>query len=416
MDKELELENKFIQLWNNGNSYDEISEMIGVDIEKIGQWGTDLIIANNELFDEEKFAVEKTKKGKYIERNLEGNPHKFLFKLIDMNGMDCWEIISIRIPHNASLLKEVKEDKKITIFYRFPEKIKTPSERNFSINNFKLTAFDSINEHIGKTQNYEFRIIANEPLIKESLDNRLFNSRFPDLPFCIKQFAFKNFQRIRNILIRELPINCQWIFLTGENGFGKTTILKAFAKTLVDRNIYKRLALELKINYKNHLFDPYFKVIKLQNFASYGASRLTLQQPDAKNEIGRKSETLYSLFNTDGILLNIEIELVFWKLENDPRFKKVKHLLISVVPDLKDIIIKKREVLYIEESPEKQSYHPVKFDELAAGYKSVIAMVGDIYLRLSKHQPDVEIKDLGGIVLLFQKFNLLLLHIVQYHF
>ena len=41
------------------------------------------------------------------------------------------------------------------------------------------------------------------------------------------------YQGINELIVEQLPLNAQWIFLTGENGFGKTSILRAIAKGLV---------------------------------------------------------------------------------------------------------------------------------------------------------------------------------------
>jgi len=412
MDKELELENKFIQLWNDGQSYDEIVEEIGVDIEQIRQWGTDLIIANNDLFDEKKYVLEKSEDGKYFPSNGEEFPERVLFKIEESE----LEEIKSQLIYNRPLSGIIRYGKHLSRF----GVICIASGNQFKWKPTKSPIAEIENIKVDELiKNYEFQVIKLPPILdvsKKSLENSLNYNKEKDhlkMPNKIIRFSFENYNDIQKTKISIFSKNCQWIFLTGENGYGKSTILKAIALGLTEEPIkYQEGNFRTRLGIEYEVFDvngsrfikntPYtsFKITKLQNFAAYGTSRLTLQQPDAKNEIGRKSEVLYSLFNTDGILLNIEIELVFWKLENDPKFEKVKQLLISVVPDLKDIIIQGREVMYIEKSTEGESYKAVSFDELAAGYKSVIAMVGDIYLRLSKHQLAVEIKDLGGIVII----------------
>jgi len=406
MDKELELENKFIQLWNDGNSYDEIAEEIGVDIEQIRQWGTDLIIENNKLFDDKKYVLRKLEDGKYFPSNGEEFPERVLFKIEEPEKQGAKSQLRYNRPLNGIIRFEKHLGKFGVICiasgnqFRWKPIIAAFHEIE------DITVDDLINK-------YEFQVIKLPPVLDaypasiKELNNHEEEHNYLGISNKIVRFTFENFYGIKNIKISILPKNCQWIFLTGENGYGKSTLLKAIALGLREEiikyqegNFKTRLGITYMLVPYYFENEPYISFSKLHSFAAYGPHRITLQQPDAKNEIGRKSEVLYSLFNTDGILLNIEIELVFWKLENDPKFEKVKQLLISVVPDLKDIIIQGREVMYIEKSTEGESYKAVSFDELAAGYKSVIAMVGDIYLRLSKHQLAVEIKDLGGIVII----------------
>lgn len=416
MNNKLELENKFIQLWNDGKSYDEIAEEIGVDIKQIRQWGTDLIIENNKLFDEKKYVIEKSEDDSYISSSESELINRLLFKIFEQKSEDGTKKSFLTFYNLPGVTHYLKYSNKFGLMC-------SPTG-NHSISKPMIASFPEI-ENIDfedLIKNYEFQAIKLPPIFDAS------HQRFKDLlnppkennenilPITITRFSFENFSDIKKTTITGLIKNCQWIFLTGENGYGKSTILKAIAYGLNKEdlsyqkgNFRTRLGIEYKVvnekgisNYiKVITYNTFFNKTKLQNFAAYGPSRLALQHPATNNEISGKSDTLYSLFNSDGILLNIETELVFLFLErNTEKFEQIKSLLVSVVPDLKDIEVKNREVYYIEKSTEGEAYNSVKFEELAAGYKSVIAMVGDIYLRLSKHQPDVEIKDLGGIVLI----------------
>jgi ABC-type transport system involved in cytochrome c biogenesis ATPase subunit len=53
------------------------------------------------------------------------------------------------------------------------------------------------------------------------------------LPFALSRIEIFDFQGIKHLIIQNIPTNSQWIFLTGENGFGKTSILRAIANGLV---------------------------------------------------------------------------------------------------------------------------------------------------------------------------------------
>lgn len=255
-----------------------------------------------------------------------------------------------------------------------------------------------------------------------------------DLPLTVYRINISNFRGIFNIEIKNLPHNSNWIFLTGQNSFGKTSLLQAiglyFGHIELDYKTEKKKnqqvspeqqriqKIEEEGNIQILLSEQENNSIILEEieneevndtqtkynigipYAAYGPSRLVLQNPESQNKIGRLNTSIYSLFNPDGILLNIEYELLLWKLEKDPRFEIVKELIKSIVPNLHDIIIEGREVLYIEKDEYNQTLPPMPFQKLAAGYRSIIAMVGDMYLRLSKNQTDKDPKELGGIVII----------------
>ncbi|MFZ1751061.1 MAG: AAA family ATPase, partial [Saprospiraceae bacterium] len=47
------------------------------------------------------------------------------------------------------------------------------------------------------------------------------------LPIAIKQVKIIKYQGINNLSLAEINVDSQWVFVTGENGFGKTTFLQA---------------------------------------------------------------------------------------------------------------------------------------------------------------------------------------------
>ena len=53
------------------------------------------------------------------------------------------------------------------------------------------------------------------------------------LPIALKSFRIKKYRGIIDTQIDNIPPDTQWIFLTGENGFGKTSLLRAIAKGLI---------------------------------------------------------------------------------------------------------------------------------------------------------------------------------------
>jgi ABC-type molybdenum transport system ATPase subunit/photorepair protein PhrA len=48
----------------------------------------------------------------------------------------------------------------------------------------------------------------------------------------LKSFHIKNYKGIIDTKVENIPSGTQWIFLTGENGFGKTSVLQALANSV----------------------------------------------------------------------------------------------------------------------------------------------------------------------------------------
>ena len=225
---------------------------------------------------------------------------------------------------------------------------------------------------------------------------------------CILQFEIKNFQGIENIHIKDIPSDTQWIFLTGENGFGKTSILRALVillfgneekGVLLDRNKKINGFIEFKTNgftHVNELNNEFFN--SFSTFAAYGAYRL-----EKKSEL--KQQT-YSLFNTDGKLLDIENSLKIWHKnpDNDIFYKNISVVLLELLNPYIDQI-----KVDSNEGEVELKYHETEsapddwklYEELASGYKNIIATFGDMILRLRKAQLYVKkAEDLSGIVLI----------------
>ena len=256
----------------------------------------------------------------------------------------------------------------------------------------------------------------NAIFINEISGNILFGKN--PLPYALKRLFVKDFEGIYEIDVQNIQVDANWIFLIGENGFGKTTILRAITIVLWLENNesgYSISNLDSQIgieylsehnSYTKNLWDEL--EIKENNlfphFACYGPSRLQPQNDQTQNDISKKSSTTYSLFNSDGILLNIEYSMVIWYLKEDPKFEAVKGVFKKLIPYLADIQITEDEkVLYIEKEPDEegQAYKAVNFNQLASGFRSLILMVGDMMIRLYKSQPHIkEPSELAGIVII----------------
>lgn len=230
----------------------------------------------------------------------------------------------------------------------------------------------------------------------------------PNFPNFIVDFHIKNYQCIYNLRINSLPSDAQFIVFTGENGYGKTSILQAIAIGLCG-NIDEQ-SNELLLNgensavsislYQNNDFENRvitntdLKISKtISNVVAYGASRLQLEAPESMFEYNKKRSPIYSLFHTEGVLQNIE----YWLLNkaNKKQQTQVKDLLVKIMPHIDNIKINGKSITYFENG------HSVDAGKLSAGHKSVLAMIGDMLIRLYEQQPSAPSpSDLTGIVLI----------------
>ncbi len=250
--------------------------------------------------------------------------------------------------------------------------------------------------------------------MKRFSPDRFFNqTQKKMLPCAIKQISIENYQGIIKTHIADLPVDTQWIFLTGENGFGKTMVLQAIAISLFgNQDQYSILTdsdCQTWVEFKNQgrnqiniLGSPHFK--PFTHLVAYGSSRLEIQNQQARNEISAKSTTTYGLFHTDGILLNIEYELFIGYLKKNAQYEIIKNTLLKLLPLMADIQVNDQdEVVYLEKEHEKsdKTYQGLPFEKLAAGHKNIIAMIGDMLIRFYALQPEViEPQDFCGIVLI----------------
>jgi len=228
----------------------------------------------------------------------------------------------------------------------------------------------------------------------------------------IKGFHIKNYQGIRDTQIDDLPSKPSWIFLTGENGLGKTLLLKVLSMGLYgdeeDIITPREKESDIQVNYcyvygtdrklkvDNSTRQPLF-FRTLQTLAAYGPSRLEIQANDSQKQQVRKSTATYNLFHTDGILKNIESELLISYYDSPEKFEKLCNMLIALIPSLGKIELdkKRRKILYYEKAEtyngqQTTTFEPIEYEHLASGIRSLVATAGDIYLRLSDAQQKLD--------------------------
>jgi hypothetical protein len=250
-------------------------------------------------------------------------------------------------------------------------------------------------------------------------DDRLQEEDKTPLPYGIKQFKIENFQCIKETGIKDIPIDCSWIFITGDNGDGKTSLLQAITiglygysendtRDLLD-NKNCRIGIEIREEGKSRITKFYWKgdhwsPVKMpENLLAYGPCRLKI-----KGELDMSTERatispVYTLLRQEGNLRNIEHWLKERLLEskNDVEsypYKRVGHakeLLVKLLPNVNEIVIDGNIISYKEKGKLVPAHH------LSAGHKSLLAMVGDMLIRLYEAQPEtVEPKALKGIVII----------------
>lgn len=246
--------------------------------------------------------------------------------------------------------------------------------------------------------------------IQDSLleDSRLSQYAETHLRNVLSRIYIANFQGIKELTIENLPLDVRWIFLTGENGFGKTSILRAIAKGFVgDENFVLPMPNDAFIVINGFINNKIFKrkvsdksSLKIQ-IATYGVSRFQLTAND-QTASDRSQQKTYSLFHDDGQLINIEQELITTFAYDKLRFEQLRSVFLQIIPNLKDIEIDttngKPKVRYYEKDEYNNSYEAVSLNELAAGYRSILTMIGDMVIRLSEVNSRIE--DISGIVLI----------------
>ena len=264
------------------------------------------------------------------------------------------------------------------------------------------------------------------------------NTSKPNIPHFLKEIKIKNFHGIKDLSINineeEVP---QWIFLTGKNGYGKTSILQAITagfvggvdnrQILLDDKEYIEVLLlkngesqmnfvglqnevisENSIKQKRANFEQKTKdsevFIPFLNFAAYGSSRLNKQNGRIDFEQKESSPT-YSLRKTDGKLFDIEWDLKLWYKRNDEKYQQSKKIMLELLhPYIDDIDVilnpPYKTVKYHETNSPENDW--ISYDEMAAGYKNIVAMFGDMIIRLKKHSDNEinSLSDISGIVLI----------------
>lgn len=240
-------------------------------------------------------------------------------------------------------------------------------------------------------------------------------------PARIKGFEIKNYCSIKSLKIENIPSKSQWIFLTGENGVGKSNILKALAKTIgfaridgTESNNINQFECEIFLDsFSNEKKSSYYRNANNQTgrikplllgFAAYGPFRLnpiygglsSSQLKDARSKNGNSN----TLFSDKAYLLDLETQYAEWY--NSPnnqdfayRTYAIKEFLEGLMPNVGEIIFGKDvnnipTTLFREKDGESKLFEPVGIEKLSSGYMSILAMMSDMLVRLYRQQPHID--------------------------
>jgi predicted ATPase len=209
-----------------------------------------------------------------------------------------------------------------------------------------------------------------------------------------------NYQGIQSLVLA-IPTKPSFIFLTGENGAGKTSLLRAIAKGLLgDEPKVEQLEPNAEITVsgmRNGL--PFSKKAVREKYTEFNALGYGISRFRKPIDDDKKGKA-YSLFHDDSTLLNIETTLM---TATPVVFNKFKVLLKKIIPQLHEI--QKVEdngyytIQYQEKSDNEVGFLPVTLEQLAAGFRGLVILVGDMIRRFNP-KLDKPFEAMEGIVLI----------------
>ena len=224
----------------------------------------------------------------------------------------------------------------------------------------------------------------------------------------------------------------RWVFITGENGSGKTMLLRAISTGLGNRTMSRQELsnndFKLEATLQTHGREIPFsrtrninvkskRAIVSRGLAMYGPYRLQQTTNLVKDETFRKAlsktGSFKSLFEDSSKLLSLDKQLEIWTTASrskksiaDSRIKRVLSLLPKIIPDLRQVQYKRKrynkyEFDYLIQSEGTDELMSLKWHELSSGNRSILNLVSDIIIRLFYQQPKVtDPSELRGIVLI----------------
>jgi predicted ATPase len=246
----------------------------------------------------------------------------------------------------------------------------------------------------------------------------------------LKRIAIKDYALIKD---EELVFgDSKWVFITGENGSGKTMLLRAIGSALGNRTLLPKELKEKNFNINAEFLSDSRTITFRRNqnenvrakraivsrgLAMYGPYRLQQTSSLVKDETFRKSlsktGSFESLFEDGSKLLSFDKQLELWttnsrskKVILESRLSQILSLLPRLIPDLRIVEYKKKkqnkyDFEYLIQTQGSDELMPLKWHELSSGNKNILNLVSDIIIRLFHQQPKItDPSELRGIILI----------------
>jgi predicted ATP-binding protein involved in virulence len=252
------------------------------------------------------------------------------------------------------------------------------------------------------------------------------------LPIALKSFCIKGYKGIIETEVNNIPPDTQWIFLTGENGFGKTSVLQGIVSLIYTHENIETQSLrplqgiiEILKNGVSYYHPPIVKdmnhinkdgrreiLMSVNDFTAYndiiayGSTRLRISAGSAL-EVMDKYNPTQSLFSNETLMINIEDNFKDWEKDYEKGYTQLENIFKTLIPRLDkikvefDSIKKIKVVKYYETDDSGKPFgFGVSILDLATGFRNIIAMIGDMINRFSKTQTVENYSDLKGIVII----------------
>jgi predicted ATPase len=248
-------------------------------------------------------------------------------------------------------------------------------------------------------------------------------------PIHFQSFQIENFSIINKVEFLNLPKENRWIFLTGENGSGKTLILRAMAIGMAQVIIPNKYSIPDKnepsfkitlkqqkggiIEYNREGNDDAAKYARtpcVKGFAAYGIFRHEVKSKIANDSLS-KNELLNSILSDDKVVSLLDFNDYLQKWEEDKiKYKQFENrksyltnTLIEIVPALVDIHYEKGRKKTIAKYfiQNENEIMKLNYYQLSSGTRSILSLVADIFIRFYNQQPKIDDpSEFSGIVII----------------
>jgi predicted ATP-binding protein involved in virulence len=281
--------------------------------------------------------------------------------------------------------------------------------------------------------NDQYRSVIKSFLREKKIDQIL------NLPQVVNGIELKLFLGVDDCVIDTINCDSQFVFLTGLNGVGKTSILKGIFCALTGNHQiliekedpgHYEVTLDYSINsitdkvefFASKAYRP--ESVEEINVFGYGPFRLkTNRRKNPSQEEGELADLdslaqndTNNLFDPeDSVLLDIEEGYKKWRLAGideetiSQREVTILETLQDIVPGFTNAFFGHynsmngiwEESLYQFKETEEHPIITVRFDQIASGAKSVINFVGDLIIRLYDLNKDSEdVSNMPGVVII----------------